>query len=36
MSEKVRTLVLVSLLFISIAFIVWSQNSYENNFIDTF
>lgn len=35
MKEWMRTVVLVALFFIAIGFIVWSQNAYQDNFLDT-
>ncbi len=35
MKEGVRTIILFALLIVAIGFIMWSQNSYNQNFLDT-
>lgn len=35
-SERTRTVILVLLLLAGFAFIVWAENQYEANFIDSF
>ncbi len=36
LTEKQRTIILISLLIFAIGFIYWTKNSYNQNFIDSF
>lgn len=36
LSEHTRTILLFALLFVGIAFILWAQSQYEQNFVESF